>query len=202
MKLEGILKFSEMLDAFRRVERMMYVPGTDRRENDSEHSYNLAMLAWYIVDAEKLDLDRNLVMRYALVHDLAEVYAGDTYIYSEDKDHLESKIDREREAVERLKSELPLGDGIFSLLERYEKKEDRESRFVYALDKIQPVIHLYLDHGRMWKEKGVTLRMLVEHKQGKVSLSSEVEPYWNELKELLEKNEEEIFGEKKNAESR
>ncbi len=194
MKLDSVLKFAEMLDAFRRVERMMYVPGTDRLENDSEHSFNLAMFAWFIMDSEKFDLDSDLVIRYALVHDLAEVYAGDTYIYSDDKEHLDSKKVREHEALERLKKEFPLNKEMFSLVDQYEKREDRESRFVYALDKIQPVIHLYLDHGRMWKEKGVTLRMLIEHKDSKVSLSPEVAPYWNELKELLQENEERIFG--------
>jgi hypothetical protein len=79
-------------------------------------------------------------------------------------------------------------------VERYERREDRESRFVYALDKIEPVIHIYLDGGRMWREKKVTLGMLIEHKNGKVSLSPEVEPYWNELKELLQENGKEIFG--------
>ncbi len=194
MNLDEIIKFVEIQNAFRRVERVMYANGTDRLENDSEHSYNLAMLAWYIVDTEKLDLDKDLVIRYALIHDLAEVYAGDTYIYSDDKDYLESKIVREHEALERLKQEFPSGKDIFSLVEQYERREDHESRFVYALDKIQPVIHIYLDHGgRMWREKNVTLDMLVAHKQGKVALSPEIEPYWNELVAILKENEKEIF---------
>lgn len=106
-KLDRILNFTGMLDAFRLVERVIYVNGADRMENDSEHSYNLAMLAWYIADAEALDMDKDLILRYALVHDIAEVYAGDTYIYSTDEALLESKSERERAALLRLEGEFP-----------------------------------------------------------------------------------------------
>ena len=68
-------------------------------ENDMEHSYQLVMLAWYLMDAYKLDLDSNLVMRYCLVHDLVEVYAGDTYTFTQDVDHLSSKVEREEKAL-------------------------------------------------------------------------------------------------------
>lgn len=195
MKLNDLFRFAEMQNAFRRVERVMYANGTDRLENDAEHSYNLALLAWHIVEADKLDLDKDLVIRYALVHDLAEVYAGDTYIYSDDKEHLASKASREHEALEQLKAEFPETAEMFGLVERYESREDRESRFVYALDKIIPMIHIYLDqHGRMYREKQVTLGMLIENKEAKVALSPEIMPYWEELVALFREKESEIFG--------
>ncbi len=193
MKLENILEFAEMLNAFRRVERVVYANGTDRLENDSEHSYHLAMLAWYIVSAEKLSLDRDLVLKYALVHDLVEVYAGDTYVYTTDTKHKENKVSREHRALVRLKKEFPLGEDILTLVDQYEKREDRESRFVYALDKIQPVIQIYLDSGRIWKEKDVTWEMLFEYKKDKVALSPEVQPYFDELMALLKAEEKELF---------
>lgn len=199
MKDSGIgklLEFVRMQNAFRLVDRVTYANGTDRMENDTEHSYNLALLAWYIVDAEKLDLDRDLVVKYALVHDLAEVYAGDTYIYSDDENHLASKADREREALERLAKEFPDFADLHELAERYERREDRESRFVYALDKIQPVLHAVLDDGRIWKEKNITIGMLYEHKKDKVALSPEIQPYFDELIKLLKENEERLFGNK------
>lgn len=193
MRLEDILKFAEMLNAFRRVERIVYANGADRLENDSEHSYHLAMLAWHIADSGKLDLDKNLIIKYALVHDLVEVYAGDTYLYSEDREHTESKIDREHQALIRLKKEFPFGEDMFAAIDRYEKREDRESRFVYVLDKMQPIIQIYLDDGRMWKEKKVTLQMLFEKKKDKVALSPEIKPYFDELMALLQEKEETLF---------
>lgn len=193
MKLDSLLRFTEMLDAFRKVERVLYANGTNRMENDSEHSYHLAMLAWYIADSGKLDLDKNLIIKYALVHDLVEVYAGDTYLYSENREHRESKVDREHQALIRLKEEFPFSEDMFSTIDRYEKREDRESRFIYVLDKMQPIIQIYLDDGRMWKEKGITLQMLFEKKKDKVALSPEIMPYFDELMALLKAEEKELF---------
>lgn len=196
MKLDTLLKFTEMLNAFRRVERVMYVNGTDRMENDSEHSYHLAMLAWYIVSSEKLSLDIDLILKYAMVHDLVEVYAGDTYTFSDNKEYLDSKIGREHEALVRLKKEFPLGNDIFSLVDRYEKRDDRESRFVYALDKFQAVVQIYLDKCRIWKEKNVTFQMFLKYKKDKGELSPELKPHFDELVELMKEKEKELFNDK------
>lgn len=105
--LEKLLGFAKMLNVLQAVERVIRVKDQDRWENDMEHSYHLAMLAWYIIDSQKLSLDREKVFCYALAHDLVEVYAGDTYLYSEDKELLASKPERERLAAERLMVEFP-----------------------------------------------------------------------------------------------
>ncbi|MDD5083622.1 MAG: HD domain-containing protein [Candidatus Moranbacteria bacterium] len=194
--LQQALKFSELLNQFRRVIRVVRVNGEDRWENDVEHSYQLAMLAWYIADARKLPLDVGLVVKYALIHDLVEVYAGDTYIYSADKKHLEGKHDREEEARKRLRSEIAEFEELHRLIVRYESREDAESRFVYALDKIQPMLNIYLDNGDTWKEKEVTLEMLFENKEDKVKISPEVKRYFDEFIQLLRENEERLFAAK------
>ena len=195
-RLEKLLGFSGMLDAFRLVERVTYANGTDRMENDTEHSYNLAMLAWYIVDSTRLDLDRDRILRYALVHDLDEVYAGDTYIYSADAAHLASKMEREAAALKRLEEEFPDFPDLHEAAHRYELREDRESRFVYALDKIHPVLESILDGGRIWKEKDISIAMLHDHKKAKVALSPEVQPYFDEMIDFLRKNEDRLFRKK------
>lgn len=192
--LDKLLSFAKLLGELQAVERVIRVRGSDRRENDVEHSYSLAMLAWYILDTERLPLDRDRVFRYALAHDLVEVYAGDTYLYSEDKELLASKPERERLAAERLLAEFPEVPEMHAAISGYVKKEDAESRFVYALDKIDPILKIYLDGGRTWKEKQVTLEMLYENKKDKVALSPEIQPYFDELMMLLRNEEKELFG--------
>ena len=40
------------------------------------------MTAWYIANIEKSNLSIEKILKYALIHDLPEVYAGDTpYIH-------------------------------------------------------------------------------------------------------------------------
>jgi putative hydrolases of HD superfamily len=191
--LEKLLGFARILNELQRVERVIRVKDQDRWENDMEHSYSLAMLAWYIIDVEKLPLDREKVFCYALAHDLVEVYAGDTYLFSKDQTLLNSKVDRERLAAERLVQEFPEVPEMHAAIHGYVAKEDPESRFVYALDKIEPLIKLYLDGGRTWKEKNVTLEMLYESKKDKVALSPEIKEYFDEFMLLLQKEEDQLF---------
>src|SRR5580704_1310169 len=105
LDLEKAAKFRALLDAFSLVERVMHVKGREQRENDTEHSYTLAMLAWYLADAFDLGLDKDRLLRYALVHDLVEVYAGDTYVL--DEEGLKTKHEREEKARLRLIEEFP-----------------------------------------------------------------------------------------------
>jgi putative hydrolase of HD superfamily len=194
--IERLLQFTEILNELRLVERVVRVNGSERWENDVEHSYHLAMLAWYICESENLPLDREKVFHYALAHDLVEVYAGDTYLYTEDTALLESKVDREREAAERLQKEFPELPELHAAIKGYVTKEDSESRFVYALDKIEPVLKMYLDNGRTWKEKGISFERMYESKKDKVALSPEIKKYFDEFIEILQANEEKLFGKK------
>ena len=191
--LQKILEFTELLHVFRSVNRTVSIRSTDREENDVEHSYMLAMLADYIISLENLSLDRHKVILYCLVHDLVETYAGDTYFYSKDAEHLESKHTREAEALKKMRQEFPEHEHLWKVIESYEARGDDESRFVYALDKVQPVIHIYLDGGKSWKKYDVKLEHLLEKKNDKVKVSPVVEKYWKELVEILERNKKELF---------
>lgn len=190
--LNNVINFVNLLNKFRQVERVIRVNGGDRLENDVEHSYQLAMLSWYIISTNKLDLDLDLVLKYSLIHDLVEVYAGDTFIYTKDKEHRDSKEKRELDSLIKIEVEIPEFP-IFDLIKTYEKKEDKESRFVYALDKIEPVLIIYTNQGRTWKEKDITIEMLVEHKKEKVAQAPELIEFFDEIIKLLKKEESELF---------
>ena len=193
MTIDKILQFSGFLDKFRKIERTVRVNGQNRNENDMEHSYMLALLAWYICSSEKLDLDLEKIIGYALVHDLVEVYSGDTDFYHATKEQKESKHAREEAAMERIAKEFPEFPEFSKLYSAYECRADREAKFVYALDKVQPVIMIYLDGGRTWKERDITFNILNEMKSDKVKVSLEVAKYWKEFIALLESRKETLF---------
>lgn len=190
--LSKVQKFIDLLTEFGKVERVVYFPGTERQENDQEHSYSLAMTAWYLVDSNKLSLNIEKILKYALVHDLVEVFAGDTYIYG-DPEHISSKVEREEKAVAQLIEAHPEFQELHGSIAEYMRHEDPESKFVYALDKVLPVLLIYSDGGKTWKEEKITLDMLVSHKAHKVAVSPEIQPYFNEIVEILA-GEKEIFG--------
>lgn len=183
--INRILEFQRLLVAFSQVDRRLHRKhGEDFiRENDTEHSYNLAMTAWFIADSFP-ELDKNLLIRYALVHDLVEVHAGDTYIYA-DADELHSKEAREAAALQKLASDWPDFGDMHSTIHAYELRQDAESRFIYALDKIMPIMMIYLHDGYTWSKEGITLAQLHKAKIDKVSLSPEIRPYYDELYALL-----------------
>jgi 5'-deoxynucleotidase YfbR-like HD superfamily hydrolase len=121
------------------VERATTVPFDDkRRENDAEHSFSLGIAALCLAPLMNDQLDVSLVCAYALVHDLEEIYAGDTPIYS-DPTMRAAKAEREKAA--RIELNRRFG-GRFPWLTRYIEDyaalSDNESKFVYALDKILP----------------------------------------------------------------
>ena len=192
-KLTKLLGFSKVVNQLQGVERVVRIPQTERRENDVEHSYHLAMLAWYIADSNGLSFDKNLLLKYALVHDFVEVYAGDTYIYSKNKHDHDSKKEREEAARLRIEKEFPEFKELHETIVEYEKQENKESRFVCVLDKLHPAFQVYLDGGRDWKKHEITLEMLIEKKADKAALSTELLPYWEELLLMLKREEKELF---------
>lgn len=195
--LQKLLGFAKILNEFQRVERVIRVKDNERFENDVEHSYDLAMLSWYILTTMETVLDRDRVIRYALIHDFLEVYAGDTYNFSTDAAHVASKHEREAAAVIKLRETVSEFTELHEAIDAYEKRDDAESRFVYALDKIDPIIQTYLDDGKIWKEKNITIEMVYENKKDKVALSPEIKAYFDEFMMLLRKEEASLFPPKK-----
>ncbi len=189
MNIHNLLDFISLTIKFRDVERKIYATGTTRNENDAEHSYQLAMLAWYILSQGNYSLDLHKVLRYALIHDFVEVYAGDAWFYRS-KEESRKKEALEAESAQRLQKEFPEFTDFHETIADYEKRQDPESRFVYALDKLIPILNVYLDGGKNWKKHGVTFDALLEAKTSKIKVSPEVEPFYQELLSILKEHKD------------
>lgn len=189
-ELKNIRQLLKVLYQYQTVERVYPTPYSSRLENDVEHSYMLAMLAWYIIDKQKLKLNQEKVFKYCLAHDLVEVYAGDTWTVGTAKSgrSVATKEKRENRAQERLTKTLPFFGEVHTFIEGYKKRSDPESVFVYALDKIIPnlVVSLHEDKGRKsYRKLGATIEMVHASKKGKVSLHPTTEALWNVVSDLL-----------------
>jgi len=195
--VQDLLKFVQLLNDFRLIERRLFVNGLtgqkSRRENDIEHSYQLAMLCWYVISTEKLDLNLEKVFKYCLAHDLVEVHAGDTPFFSEDAEFKNSKQRREHQALQRIREDHPDFPDMASWIEGYEKRADPESIFVYSMDKIQPMINIILDNGRSWKTEKITFEMEETQKPPKIAGSPDAQKIYAQLMELERSRKEELF---------
>ena len=150
-KLKKQIEFIITIDEMKNVLRRNLVVDGSRRENDAEHSWHLAVMAMILEEysADKVDISK--VLKIALVHDLVEVYAGDTFAY--DVKGNEDKLDREIMAAEKLFGMLKDGQGdeIRALWDEFEAKETPESKYANAIDRLQPLVLNYLTNGHTWK---------------------------------------------------
>ncbi len=190
-QLEG---FMRLLHAAQRVKRVARLPGETEQRNTAEHTFELALFAWYIATTEKLDLDIEKVIKYALAHDLIEGYAGDTFIY--DSEAQKTKADREAQALARIEKEFPEFPELAYLIHEYEKKETKESKFVYALDKLIDPLNTSMDDERsLWKDFNISYADVRAYKDPKIAQSPFVQGYWDMLCQKLDARKDFFFHE-------
>lgn len=193
--IQKLLQFVELTHKFNQLKRQIYATGEDRDETDSEHSFQLAMVCWYVIEKDQLPLDKNLVIKYALIHDLVEIFAGDVFAYEERTDVLQAKLKKEKEAVQRFAREIPEFVELNQLLVAYERRADSESKFVYAMDKLLPELNSYLDNGRSWKRFFLTFDQIQTMKRKKIQpFSGHIWEYYLELEGLINNNGQDLFG--------
>lgn len=192
--IDNLLEFTKLTHQIRNVRRWVLLETDRRKENDEEHMYQLGLTAWYLIEKDDLKLDKLKVVGLAMMHDIVEVYAGDIPTFSP-KHGGQAKIDNERRAAERLKREWPEFTSMHELIREYEERKTEEAKFVYALDKLMPILNNYLYDGRSWKRAGLSLNWLKSSKASKVDVSPEVADYYQQMLKILNKHPE-LFGDK------
>jgi len=154
-RLEQQIKFILEIDKLKTVIRQNFISDGSRRENDSEHSWHMAMMAVVLSEYfEGADVLRTIKM--ALMHDLVEIYAGDTFAYDE-KGYLD-KEEREQKAADKLFSLLPPDQEkeFRELWQEFERADTKEAVFAASLDRLQPLLLNSATEGKMWKLQKVT----------------------------------------------
>lgn len=155
-KLQQQMVFIAEVDRLKSIVRRTLLIDGSRRENDAEHSWHLALMAIILEEyaAEPVDLGRVLAM--VTVHDLIEIYAGDTFAF--DIDANQDKAEREAAAADRLFGLLAGEQGreLRQLWEEFDAMDTADSRFAASLDRIQPFMHNVLTEGHTWRLGSVT----------------------------------------------
>ena len=171
-RLERQLAFALEIDKEKNVFRQTHLSGHGRRENDAEHAWHMAIMAYLLREYSNEPVDIARVMLMCLVHDIVEIDAGDTYAY--DAENLKTQKAREDAAKARIFSLLPEDQGaeLTALFDEFEAYETPESRFAHAMDNLQPLLLNDSNDGGDWNEHGVTAG-LVYGRQSKTRLGSE-----------------------------
>ena len=185
-RLEKQLDFIREIDKEKMIKRQNYITDCETREDDAQHAWHMAIMTLLLKEYANEDIDVLKTVTMLLIHDLVEVYAGDTYAY--DEEGKKTQAEREAKAADKLYGLLPedQGDYLKNLWYEFEEQKTPEARFARTMDCFQPLILNDATDGRAWKEHGVKRSQVLKRNE-RVRLGSE--QIWEYEKEnLIEKN--------------
>ena len=171
-RIDKQLAFSLEIDKVKNIFRQTHLSDNGRNENDAEHSWHMAVMAYLFKEYANEEIDIAKVMLMCLIHDIVEIDAGDTYAY--DAESLKTQKAREDAAKERIFSMLPEEQAreFIEIFDEFEAYETSESKFAHAMDNIQPLILNDSNNGGDWREHNVTSAQIYG-RQSKTKLGSE-----------------------------
>ena len=160
-RLDRRFLFTAEIDQMTSVLRRTLLLDRSRRENDAEHSWHIAVMAMLFSEYATEPVDIGRVVQMCVVHDLVEIYAGDTFAYAAVGNA--DKEARERKAADKLFAMLPKEQGrmIRSMWEEFDAMETADAKYAACMDRLQPFYHNTLTDGHTWVESG-TNRAVVE----------------------------------------
>ena len=154
-KLVEQLGFIIEVDKLKTILRQSPLAAAARRENDAEHSWHLALMVIVLGAHADEPIDVGHTIKLVVVHDLVEIYAGDTPLHHPSASV--GQLERERAAAEKLFGLLPeQGSYLRELWDEFEGRATPEARFAKAMDRLQPILLNWMAKGGTWDAPGVT----------------------------------------------
>ena len=184
-RFEKQMAFILEADKEKNILRQTHLSGGGRQENDAEHAWHMAMMIYLLKEYANEPIDLAKTMMMALIHDIVEIDAGDTYAY--DETAMASQAERERLAADRIFGLLPddQRDELRALFEEFEAGETAEAKFARTMDNLQPLMLNNSNNGGDWREHQVTKSQIMKrHGRNQIG-SAFIGEY---TRELIEEN--------------
>ena len=161
-RLQKQLDFILEIDKEKNIFRQTHLSGHGRNENDAEHAWHMAIMAYLLQEYSNEKIDVARIMLMCLIHDVVEIDAGDTYAY--DAEGLKTQKAREEAAKERLYSMLPEDQkaDLTAIFDEFEERKTPEAKFARALDNLQPLLLNNSNDGGDWRNHDVTAEKVYE----------------------------------------
>ena len=159
-RLKKQLDFALEIDKEKNILRQTHLSGHGRNENDAEHAWHMAIMAYLLREYSNEPVDITRVMLMCLIHDVVEIDAGDTYAY--DEEGKKTQKAREEAAKERIYSLLPEDqkEELAAIFDEFEESKTPESKFAHAMDNLQPLMLTNSNDGGDWREHGVSAKQV------------------------------------------
>ena len=185
VNLQKQLSFIVEVDKVKNIMRRTLLIDGSRRENDAEHSWHLAIMAMLLTEyAEDKNFSLERVMKMVIVHDLVEIYAGDTFAF--DVQGNIEKEEKEKLAADKLFSQLPENQGkqLRKLWEEFDEMKTPDARYAAALDRLQPFIHNLCTEGHTWVLGKVTKKQVYKRSGLSMEVLPALKPWMEEQIEV------------------
>ena len=161
-RLDSQFEFIREIDGLKKISRQTYLSDGSRKENDTEHSWHLALMAVLLSEYANENVDLLRVITMVLVHDIVELDGGDTYAYDDAGNA--TKREREVAAADRIFNILPADQAKYlrNLWDEFEEDSTPEARFAHTLDHVQPVMLNDASGAKAWKEHAIKLSQVLK----------------------------------------
>ena len=181
-RLEQQINFIVEIDKTKEIFRQTYISNGRRKENDAEHAWHFAIMAVLFAEYSNEPVDVLKVIKMALIHDLVEIDAGDTYLY--DAEGAKTKAEREMKAANRIYHLLPEDQGkeLFALWKEFEERKTPEAKFAATLDRFQPILLNDVTNGKAWAEHGISKEQIMERN---IHTKEGSEKIWEYMQKIL-----------------
>lgn len=189
-RLQKQINFMLEVDKLKNIYRQTYVLHENRTENDAEHSWHLALLAFLLSEYSNEPIDVLRTIKMVLIHDIVEIDAGDTYCY--DEEGYKDKSERETKAAERIFGILPHDqkNEMYNLWLEFEDRKTPEAKFAAVLDRIQPIMLNYTKDGISWKNHGISKEQVIKRNEHTSEGSNTL---WQYIRSILDDAAEKGF---------
>ena len=184
-RLEQQLQFILEIDKVKKIIRQTPLSDASRKENDAEHSWHIALMAYLLQEYEEEPVEVSKVMLMVLIHDLVEIDAGDTYAY--DEEGAKTKDERERKAADHIFGILPEDQGMYlkALWEEFEAYETAEAKYAHLLDNFQPLLLNDAAGGISWTEHQVKKSQIYKRNEKVEETSATI---WKCMQDKIDKH--------------
>lgn len=184
-RLEKQLQFILEIDKVKKIIRQTPLSDASRKENDAEHSWHIALMAYLLQEYAEEPVEVSKVMLMVLIHDLVEIDAGDTYAY--DEEGAKTKDERERKAAEHIFGMLPEDQGMYlkALWEEFEAYETAEAKYAHMLDNFQPLLLNDAAGGISWTEHQVKKSQIYKRNEKVEETSATI---WKCMQDKIDKH--------------
>ena len=188
--LEKQVAFIKEIDKIKFIQRKSRLFNSERRENDAEHSWHLAVMAIVLAEHSDKPIDLLKVLKMVLIHDIVEIDAGDTFIYSTTKDH--DNTEEELAAAKRIFGILPAeqAEELIEIWKEFEAAETDEAKFAKSLDRFEPLLQSATNNGGTWVEHDVPYHKVYDVNKAIKNGSTTL---WNYAENLLNESVEKGF---------